>query len=326
MTERKLRKKPPKRSRGLVITPPAPRPVEADDPARRIFREAREQQEAASVSPATQSGHAKLVSQALPEARHVSQASPATQTRLQEPASDLLASLPNVAGYLRLSNQIVDHLLPQLEPYEQIIYLQLFRLSHGNGKSFCLISMPKLARRTRISERSAWRAVAELTRKGLVRREASVHGKGKEQGISFWVAIPASPAAQTSHDTQSGHDSQALNKRNTLKNTHNTEEAPAAGVRVGSRFTIEECRRYAKHLQSTGQGINNPGGYATTIKRTGEADELIAAFLNPAAPSKAVDSSQCPDCQGSGFYYPNGIGGGVAKCKHERLKEEKSPA
>jgi hypothetical protein len=323
MTERKLRKKPPKRSRGLVITPPAPRPIEADDPARRIFREAREQQEAASLSPATQSGHAKLVSQALPEARHDSQASPATQTRLQEPVSDLLASLPNVAGYLKLSNQIVDKLLPLLEPYEQIIYLQLFRLSHGNGKSFCLISMPKLARRTRISERSAWRAVAELTRKGLVRREASVHGKGKEQGISFWVATPASPAVQTSLATQSGHDSQALNKRNTLKDTHNTTEtSDGAGVRVGSKFSIEECRRYAKHLQATGQGINNPGGYATTIKRTGEADELIAAFLNPAAPSKAVDASQCPDCQGRGFYYPKGINGGVAKCKHEQLKEK----
>jgi hypothetical protein len=93
-------------------------------------------------------------------------------------------------------------------------------------------------------------------------------------------------------------------------------------VRVGSKFTIEECRKYAKHLQTTGQGIQNPGGYATTIKRTGEADELIAAFLNPTVPSKPLDVSQCPDCQGSGFYYPNGINGGVAKCKHANLQKE----
>jgi len=31
----------------------------------------------------------------------------------------------------------------------------------------------------------------------------------------------------------------------------------------------------------------------------------------------------CPDCQGSGFYYPEGVEKGVAKCKHERLTEEK---
>lgn len=93
------------------------------------------------------------------------------------------------------------------------------------------------------------------------------------------------------------------------------------GVRVGSRFTIEECRRYAEHLRSTGQGINNPGGYATTIHRTGEADELIERFLNPPA-STQLDTSQCPVCQGSGFYYPNGPAGGVAKCKHESLARE----
>jgi hypothetical protein len=88
---------------------------------------------------------------------------------------------------------------------------------------------------------------------------------------------------------------------------------------VGSKFTLEECRRYAKHLQATGQGINNPGGYATTIHRTGEADEAIAAYLSPVEASPLVDVSQCPDCQGSGFYYPNGLAGGVAKCKHVNM-------
>jgi hypothetical protein len=107
------------------------------------------------------------------------------------------------------------------------------------------------------------------------------------------------------------------NKVNTQKENTQTQE----GVRAGSRFTIEECRKYAKHLQSTGQGINNPGGYATTIHRTGEADILIENFLNPATPTQ-VDTSQCPDCQGSGFYYPNGPASGVAKCKHEKLHIE----
>jgi hypothetical protein len=115
------------------------------------------------------------------------------------------------------------------------------------------------------------------------------------------------------------------NKVNTQKENTQTQETPAAAVRVGSKFTIEECRKYAKHLQASGQGINNPGGYATTIHRTGEADLLIESFLHPetADPSANLEISQCPDCHGTGFYYPQGIEGGVARCKHEQLKAAK---
>jgi hypothetical protein len=48
---------------------------------------------------------------------------------------------------------------------------------------------------------------------------------------------------------------------------------------VLSKFSSEECRRYADHLHKTGQGITNPGGFAVKIRRTGECDAQIAAFL-----------------------------------------------
>jgi hypothetical protein len=32
-----------------------------------------------------------------------------------------------------------------------------------------------------------------------------------------------------------------------------------------------------------------------------------------------VDASQCPDCAGSGWHYPEGLDKGVRKCRHERL-------
>jgi DNA-binding transcriptional ArsR family regulator len=42
------------------------------------------------------------------------------------------------------------------------------------------------------------------------------------------------------------------------------------------------------------------------------------------AVSKAptVDASKCPDCAGSGWWYPDGEAKGVAKCKHEKLTTE----
>jgi hypothetical protein len=33
----------------------------------------------------------------------------------------------------------------------------------------------------------------------------------------------------------------------------------------------------------------------------------------------SLDTKNCPDCQGSGFWYPEGLEKGVAKCKHGRL-------
>jgi hypothetical protein len=217
---------------------------------------------ATQASPAPTAGPAKAVSLALPEAGHDAEAGPATQAKHEAPNVDLMETLPQVAGYLKLGNQIIDKLLPQLEPYEQILYLQLYRLSHGNGKTFCLISMPKLAQRTKISERSLWRAVAELIRKGLIKRGAAIHGKGKEQGITFWVAAPAGPATLASPATGAGHDTAADNKRKALKENIKRESAPP-------------------------------------------------------------DYKNCPDCQGSGFWYPEGVEKGVAKCKHARLAEGK---
>lgn len=36
----------------------------------------------------------------------------------------------------------------------------------------------------------------------------------------------------------------------------------------------------------------------------------------------SIDASKCPDCGGSGWWYPEGEGKGVAKCKHEKLPTE----
>jgi len=103
----------------------------------------------------------------------------------------------------------------------------------------------------------------------------------------------------------------------------NIDKKPATGRKQSaanlSKFSLDECRRYAEHLQKTGKGITNPGGYATIIYRTGEADALIERFLNPDK-NETEDISQCPDCKGMGFTYPEGIDRGVvAKCKHTRL-------
>ncbi len=229
---------------------------------------------------------------------------------------NLWASVPELKGHCRLPHALTDSLFKLLDVPERVVYEQLFRLSWGFGNDFCTIGLPKLAERSGLKPTATHGAVARLTKKGLVIKAAATFGKNKEQGITYRLPLPE----WLVRNERLSPDGSI--KVNTQKENTQTQAEPPAAVRVGSKFTIEECRKYAKHLQATNQGINNPGGYATTIKRTGEADELIAQFLAPVEASKAVDASQCPDCHGTGFWEPAGAGKGVAKCKHSKLPQE----
>jgi hypothetical protein len=235
-----------------------------------------------------------------------------------KPPLKLLASLPEIKGDARLPHKYTDHLCRLLKPDEQAVYLQLYRLSWGWGQESCFISNPRLSERSNVPLSSMKRAVAGLLDKGLIEKTGHTNGYGKDQGVEYRVFTLDWQPNTGRQPKLSSQPRVAPNKINTHKEHTQTQES----VRVGSKFSIEECRRYAEHLQSTGQGINNPGGYATTIHRTGEADALIEAFFNPASAPASIDAGQCPDCQGSGFYYPSGPTGGVAKCKHEKLSRE----
>lgn len=241
------------------------------------------------------------------------------------PEANFKRSLPEKAGRLDLPHRYTDHACSLLSPDEQAVYLQLYRLSWGWGKDTCFISNPRLSERSNVPETTLRRVVKKLVAKKLAEILDRKFGSQREQGIVYRISKLDSPATADSPPIMDRLSAVAPNKINTQKENTQTQDAPAAAVRVGSKFTIEECRRYAKHLHSTGQGINNPGGYATTIHRTGEADLLIESFLHPEAagsPSPHLDTSQCPDCNGTGFYYPQGVEGGVARCKHERLARE----
>jgi hypothetical protein len=144
-----------------------------------------------------------------------------------------------------------------------------------------------------------------LESKGLIRKGAPTTGKGKEQGIEYWVT-PSPGLAKTASLAFSASQARAASpaesgsgKEYKEETIHEEPTQTQACVGVASRFTLEECRRYANHLQKTGQGITNPGGFAITMHRTGEADALIESFLNPQP--ERYEISNCPDCKGQGF-------------------------
>jgi hypothetical protein len=232
-----------------------------------------------------------------------------------------------VRGHLRVPNEVLYNVFPTLKPSEAIVLLRLYALSHGFQKNTCTVSLDKLASSCNLSRTQTRVCVRNLERKKLIKGQGidNTNSQKELRGLHFEVKLPSATRAEIApHAKSAPHAETAPNKEKTLKENTQTQDEPAVGVRVGSKFSIEECRKYAKHLQATGQGITNPGGYATTIHRTGEADMLIESFLRPetTSPPSNLDTSQCPDCHGSGFYYPKGVEGGVARCKHEQLRKE----
>lgn len=285
-----------------------------------------------TTGPVLQNGPAEIAPIALHETGPSLTTGP-TRATIPEEGFSLLNSLPDVRGYMIWFHQVTDYLDRQLTPFEQCLYKQLYRLSWGFDQSTCIIGFPKLAERTNMSETAARQAAKGLIKKGLVKKRGMVFGKNIEQGIEWEVFSPpalskykeeanykparnAGPKLNAGPVLKTGPSSCApIKEINTQKENTQTQ----AGVSVASLYSLEECRRFANHLKATGQGITNPGGYATKIYRSGEADALIEVFLNPPAP---LDINKCPDCKGSGFIYPQGMEKGiVAKCKHEKLSQ-----
>jgi hypothetical protein len=279
---------------------------------------------AAKSSPPVEFTAPEIVSPAeVIAAPEISPAEPLQTSAAEASAAPVIFSRPE--QHTRIPNEIFEDILPTLRTSEQSILLRIYRLTWGFQKDTCHVSMGKLGKACNLSSRQVTTCIQVLEKRRLIRRvHVDLDNKNQhDRGVTFQMLLPQaararisaaaniSPAAKSSAGEETSD-----NKVNTQNENTQTQEV---GVRVGSKFTIEECRRYAEHLRSTGQGINNPGGYATTIHRTGEADLLIENFLNPAAPTQA-DTSYCPDCKGSGFYYPDGPSGGVAKCKHENMK------
>ncbi len=221
-------------------------------------------------------------------------------------------------GHLRLSNEFLYDIMPHLKPSDGYVLLYLVARTHGFRQGSTTVTLDSIAKACSISRSQARVNINSLVVKGYIRHLGTDSSNRNPLLRGMLIEVLQPTAAHTDSvprvDSGRGTESTPI-KHKELKNTHNTE----AGVRVSSRFSLAECRRYAESLRA--DGITNPGGYATKIHRSGEADELISKFLKPVESAKAVDVSGCPDCHGTGFYEPGGAGKGVARCKHERIRE-----
>ena len=237
-------------------------------------------------------------------------------------------------GYFPVYNDVTDRLIRdlKLDVYEQSVLLKMYRESRGWKSDECEISHAEIVRSCNISKSQSQRTLAKLSARGLIVNLGRSKSGPERNRFRVLPGVPVIPYKNifredisregddiSPEDTVVGQDifSGDTNKYSN-KESLNTHTQP--GVGVSSKFSLEECKRFAEHLQKTGQGINNPGGYATAIFRSGEADVQIEAFLSAPAASAPFKADDCPDCGGSGYFYPEGVDKGVKICKHEKLK------
>lgn len=177
---------------------------------------------------------------------------PSESTQLQEsrqpPHSPLniFASLPEQKGHLEIPYQILDHLDRHLDPYEQAVYKQLYRLSWGFGKNRCRISNPRLAERTNMSEAMVKKVAVKLVGKGLIEKSGSVQGYGKDQGVEYIVNAPSWQLHRSSQLQRSGQPQQSSqlqgssNKEKGLKEIDKREDAIACPDCYGTNWWYPE--------------------------------------------------------------------------------------
>lgn len=249
--------------------------------------------------------------------------------------------LQDNAAHLRFPYEVLDKILFDLKPGPHVILERLYRLSAGWDKNTCRISIPKLASTCKVGLTQTRQYLKELEMKGYITRlgEDVTNPNIEIRGVEFRINLPRMPPPKkkpatgtgTGHQSDTGSKSEPIKYKNYKEQSHKTGDDLVANadaektssdrqnVSGASKFSLAECKLYADHLHKTGQGIVNPGGYATTIYRTGEADSLIESFLNPEPSPSKISIANCPDCHGTGMYYPEGYEKGAAKCRHEKL-------
>jgi hypothetical protein len=117
-------------------------------------------------------------------------------------------------GYLRLPNELVDNILPTMRPAEAVVLLRLYRLSWGNGKPTCQVSLPTLALRCRLSESQTRFAIRNVEIRGYIKSTPPDHRKGQRATV-FEVLIgpvKTTPPAETTPPVEF-----TSNKRKDLK-------------------------------------------------------------------------------------------------------------
>lgn len=193
-----------RRSAGLVITPPTPRPVASDHPARLLFKDAIASAKASTEADLVEKESASEIIES-PESERVAatvaEVQPAIETPRAEPLKIFkelksqtevqreerpLPSRVELARPRERSAGFEEHFgvwQPFLTEGQMCVLEALYDMTHAKGTDICMSSMPKLSAASGVSERQTYNVVKELERHGFIERPETFNTPTKKGTI-----------------------------------------------------------------------------------------------------------------------------------------------
>jgi hypothetical protein len=193
-----------RRSAGLVITPPTPRPVASDHPARLLFKDAIASAKASTEADLAEKELAREVIES-PEPVDVAAAVTAVRPVIETPRAEplrIFKELKSQTGVQReerppppevktarlreRSAAFEEHFAvwrPFLTEGQMCVLEALYDMTHAKGTDSCMSSMPKLSAAAGVSERQTYNVVKELERHGFIERPETFNTPTKKGTI-----------------------------------------------------------------------------------------------------------------------------------------------
>jgi DNA-binding MarR family transcriptional regulator len=196
--EKRAKTKIKRRSAGLVITPPVPRPVASDHPARLLFKDAIASAKASSdldlaekelAPPTSEKSESAGVTASLVEAKPTSeplQIFKELKAQTEAPREERLPPRVETARPRERSVAFEEHFgqwRPFLSEGQMCILEALYDMTHAKGTDNCMSSMPKLAAAAGVSERQTYNVVKELEKNGFIERPETFNTPTKKGTI-----------------------------------------------------------------------------------------------------------------------------------------------
>ena len=251
--------------------------------------------------------------------------------------------------FYRKSNQTADRIDRQLTPAESKILDHLLRLSVGFNKDRCQVRVSVLMDRTGYrSDKTVRAALNGLEMKGVITRLSHSNSPaGDEYVIQPYSGTGVPEYRSTAAENTGVLESKITGELNTnIKDKNYDDDAALAGLitelksanieLTGKEISIAENDRWRELAQVITAELkiaaarttisSVPAFLAEHLRRRlwkidkkqarAEGRELPDESVNQ---TSSVDANKCPDCGGSGWWYPEGEIKGVARCKHEKL-------
>jgi hypothetical protein len=261
------------------------------------------------------------------------------------------------SNFYRKANEVVDQLDRELTPAESKVFDHLIRLSVGFNKDWCQVRISTLQARTGYrSDKTVRAAINGLVIKGkIVRRTHHNNPLGDEYQIRSYSGNTGVPEYRsTAAENTPVLESKITGQLNTdLKEKRYDDDAALAGLFSTLREATKEVTgrdlspSEGERWRELGEVLATELKIAAARTTVSSAPAFLAEHLRrrlwnkdkkqlveeqKAAQMESTEKPQftpeqlreCPDCFGTGMYYPEGteFGKGVARCKHQRLRRE----